>query len=457
MRSRLRIVALSSAVALVTAGCSADVAGRYTGPFAPASGAAHRLASSQQIQHIIFIVQENRSFDDFFATFPGADGATEGQMKTPSGDVTVKLKKGPLVSDNLGHEHMDFELEYDGGKMDGFGLVKRVIIKGHKKVKSGKYAYQFVDPQYIAPYWSIAKQWVLGDHLFMTQGSSSFTAHQDLIAAGTPLGKGDNVIDFPSPPRWGCDAPPGTVTSYITPAGKEHHNRGPFPCFKYATLRDLMDAKGVSWLYFTNTSKAAVWDAFDAIKAVREGSEWNTNIVVPETKIFSYITGGQLPNVSWIIPDALTSDHPGVQDKGPSWVASVVNAIGASPYWRTSAIVVVWDDWGGQYDNVAPPQLDGQGLGFRVPMLLISPYARTTSPSQPGYISHTQYEFGSLVRFVEDNWNLGRLGNTDNRAASILDSFDFTQQPRKFIPVAAPFSKEYFERQQPSGLPLDDG
>ncbi len=412
---------------------------------------------SQPIQHIVFIVEENRSFDDFFATFPGADGATQGQMKTPSGDITVPLKKGPLESDNLGHEHSDFKLEYDGGKMDGFGLVKRVIVKGHKKVKSGKYAYQYVDPQYIAPYWDIAKEYVLGDHLFMTQGSSSFTAHQDLIAAGTPLGHGNNVIDFPSPPRWGCDAPPGTVTSYITRRGKERRNRGPFPCFTYATLRDLMDAKGVSWLYFTNTSQAAVWDAFDAIKAVREGSQWNTHIIVPETKIFSYIMGAQLPNVSWVIPDAVTSDHPGLHyDNGPSWVASVVNAIGSSPYWQSTAIVVVWDDWGGQYDNVAPPQLDGQGLGMRVPMLLISPYARMTSPSQPGYVSHTQYEFGSLVRFVEDNWNLGRLGNTDNRAASILDAFDFTQPARKFVAIPSKYSKEYFERQTPSGLPLDE-
>jgi phospholipase C len=104
---------------------------------------------------------------------------------------------------------------------------------------------------------------------------------------------------------------------------------------------------------------------------------------------------------------------------------------------------------------VPPPQLDGQGLGMRVPMLLVSPYARTTSPSQPGYISHTQYEFGSLVRFVEDNWNLGRLGTTDGRANSILDSFDFTQAPRPFTTIPSKYRKAFFERQKPSGLPVD--
>ncbi|MBV8197175.1 MAG: hypothetical protein JO263_03490, partial [Candidatus Eremiobacteraeota bacterium] len=129
MRSRLRIVALLSAVAFATAACSVNRAAGSGDGFAPLSSRARPLTSPPKIQHIIFIVQENRSFDDFFATFPGADGATEGQMKTPSGDVTVPLKKGPLESDNLGHEHVDFELEYDGGKMDGFGLVKRVVIK----------------------------------------------------------------------------------------------------------------------------------------------------------------------------------------------------------------------------------------------------------------------------------------------------------------------------------------
>jgi phospholipase C len=264
------------------------------------------------------------------------------------------------------------------------------------------------------------------------------------------------VIDFPTPASWGCDAAPGTVTSMITASGHYLRDKGPFPCFTYATLRDLLDAKGLSWLYFTNTSHAHVWNAFDAISAVRYGPEWQSNIVIPQTQIYQTIANAQLPAVTWVVPDALDSDHPALHsDTGPSWVASIVNAIGESAYWPSTAIVVVWDDWGGEYDNVPPPQITGQGLGMRIPMLIVSAYAREAAPNTPGYISHTQYEFGSILKFVEDNWGLGRLGTSDVGANSIIDSFDFKQPPRAFTPISSKYSKEYFKRRPPSGLPID--
>lgn len=439
---------------ILVSACSQNSMNGWTAPLNRGAEARRATGSWPYIQHVVILVQENRSFDDFFATFPGAVGATKGLMKTPNGDVWVPLKKGGLVSDSLGHQHYSFQLQYDHGKLDGFGLVERVLRKG-QKIKAGTYTYRYVDPNDIQPYWQMAQQYVLADHMFTTQSSSSFTAHQDLIAAGTPVGS-NNVIDFPTPAKWGCDAPPGTVTSLITPKGKYLRDKGPFPCFTYSTLRDLLDAKTLSWLYFTNTSVAHVWNAFDAIHAVRYGSEWTQNIVIPETSIYQTIANRQLPAVSWVIPDAVDSDHPAQHsDSGPSWVASVVNAIGGSTYWRSTAIIVVWDDWGGEYDNVPPPQLDGQGLGFRVPMLIVSAYARETSPSKPGYISHTQYEFGSILKFIEDNWTLGTLGRTDARANSIIDCFDFTQPPRSFTAITTKYSKEYFERRPPSGLPVD--
>jgi phospholipase C len=418
-------------------------------------GSGGRAAiSSAYINHVIIVIQENRSFDNFFAMFPGADGATQGLMKTPSGDVYVPLQKSRLQFDDLGHEHYSFELEYDHGKMDGFGLVKRQLANG-VQIKAGTYSYRYVDPSFIRPYWTIAQQYVLADQAFTTQNSSSFTAHQDLIAGGTPVAN-DNVIDFPTPASWGCDAAPGTVTSMITASGHYLRDKGPFPCFTYATLRDLLDAKGLSWLYFTNTSHAHVWNAFDAISAVRYGPEWQSNIVIPQTQIYQTIANAQLPAVTWVVPDALDSDHPALHsDTGPSWVASIVNAIGESAYWPSTAIVVVWDDWGGEYDNVPPPQITGQGLGMRIPMLIVSAYAREAAPNTPGYISHTQYEFGSILKFVEDNWGLGRLGTSDVGANSIIDSFDFKQPPRAFTPISSKYSKEYFERRPPSGLPID--
>jgi phospholipase C len=447
------LLAAAIACAVATSACSQSVAG---GAVAPSGRgvAVSRATSPSHIQHIVILVQENRSFNDFFATFRGVVGATQGLMKTPSGDVVVQLTKGHLISDSLGHQHLAFELEYDHGKMDGFNLVERALRRG-ERVRAGKYAYRYVDPSEIKPYWQIAQQYVLADHMFMTQTSSSFTAHQDLIAGGTPV-KGGSVIDFPTPASWGCDAKPGTVTSLITSKGRYLQGKGPFPCFAYPTLRDLLDRRSVSWLYFTNTSTAYVWNAFDAVKAVRYGPEWTRNIVTPGTAIFQTIAGRRLPAVSWVIPDAVDSDHPGYySDTGPSWVASIVNAIGESPYWPSTAIIVLWDDWGGAYDNVAPPQLDGQGLGMRVPMLLVSAYARQTSPRQLGYVSHTPYEFGSVVKFIEDNWNLGRLGTTDVRANSIADCLDFTQPPRGFIRITAKYTKAYFERRPPSGLPVD--
>jgi phospholipase C len=429
------------------------IQGAKHGGVSPATG-----SGSNYISHVVVIIQENRSFDDFFATFPGANGTTTGLMKTPSGDVVVPLKAAGLHTDNLGHQHASFLKEYDGGKMDGFNLVTRTIAKGHD-VPAGTYAYRYVDPKEIAPYWSIAKDYVLADDMFTTQSSSSFTAHQDFVAGGTPV-DGDNVIDFPRPPTWGCNGAPGTKTNLITVEGKYLWGKGPFPCFTYATIRDDLDGAGLSWLYFTNPSNSAVWDAFDAIKAVREGSEWSTNIIEPETEVLNYIDNGELPAVSWVIPDAGTSDHPHLgfsKDKGPEWVASVVNAIGESPYWQSTVVIVVWDEWGGNYDHVPPPQLDGQGLGARVPMMIVSAYDKETTSGTPGYISHTQYEDGSILKFIENLWSLPPLGTSDVRANSIADCFDFAQSPRAFIPIKSSLSKHYFERQyKPSSAPIDE-
>lgn len=447
------------ALTLALAACSGLQSNTSSGATVPGISPvldAHR-ASRARIKHVVLMIQENRSFDDFFATFPGAVGATSGLMKTSAGDVVVPLKEAGLNSDSLGHSHFSFTKEFDHGKMDGFDEVQRDLGHG-QEVPAGTYAYRYVDPKDIVPYWDIAEHYVLADHMFTTQSSDSFTAHQDFIAGGTPIGSaGDNVIDFPDPAAWGCNASPGTVTNLITPEGHEEFGKGPFPCFKYKTLRDLLDAAGVSWLYFTNNARNDEWDAFDAISAVYHGSQWTTNIVIPETNVFNYVDDNTLPAVSWVIPDALTSDHPSrIEDQGPEWIASVVNAIGESQYWDSTVVIVVWDEWGGEYDNVPPPQLDGQGLGMRVPMLIISAYDKQTSASQPGYISHTQYEDGSILKFMEQNWKLGSLGTSDVRATSIADCFDFNQTPHAFVPISTKRNEAYWKRYKVSSAPIDE-
>ena len=195
---------------------------------------------------------------------------------------------------------------------------------------------------------------------------------------------------------------------------------------------------------------AAFTHSFDAIKWVREGPDWTNNVISPQTKILTDLPK-QLAAVTWITPTGKDSDHPNSDsDTGPSWVANIVNAVGESPYWKSTAIVVLWDDWGGWYDHVTPPQLDYLGLSFRVPMLIISPYAKK------GYVDHTQFEFGSVVKFTENVFSLPSLGYTDQRANGLTDAFDFSQKPRAFQKIPCKYPPSHFINEGPSNQPVDD-
>jgi len=460
----IRLLAITALISL--AACGGGSSTRTAGgmlPVADGPPSPAYVPPGKYIKHIVILVQENRSFDDLFATFPGADGATRGRLKTGQ---YIALKKVPLYSPKFpSYIHGNFVTDYDLGKMDGFA----------EGTGNGSYLYQYVDPLQIAPYWTLAKKYVLADHLFMTQGSASYTAHQDLIRGGTRLDANRTIVDTPSAFPWGCDAPSGTTVPYLTNGGLVGPSPNPAPCYgkTYATLRDTLDAKNVSWKYYVPGKIKAgspfdkqIWSAFDSVKAVRYGPEWGTKVVWPSSedgtsRIFKDIRSGELPAVSWVIPDACNSDHPGnftsecgAHDTGPSWVASVVNAIGKSHYWDSTAIVVVWDDWGGFYDHVPPPQIGSQaevgGPGFRVPMIVVSAYAHQ------GVVLHHVYGFGSIVRFVEDTFGLPSLNTTDAISRDFAaDAFEFRHKPRKFVPVAAKYSQSFFEHQAPSGLPVD--
>lgn len=482
---------------LVAVGAFAACGGGGSGTtgYLPASRIVHH-ASSSPIKHVIVVIQENRSFDDFFADFPGANGTTVGlaqPMPSPIAEAcqtagqpvitqptTVPLTevdiKGNGFYKNFNAFH-DLAHNYKTGylgecdssagqpnnsnpcKMDAFDLSQDGPDGSGQPTCT--YTYQYVNPNDIAPYWQMAEQYVLADNAFQTQGSESFTAHQDLIAGGTAIDSGDSIIDDPSYFPWGCDGnPSGEVTNLLTIYGQYKGFKGPFPCFSYATIRDLLDANKISWKYYSekvygykNSKRgtAGIWSAFDAIKAVRnDTSEWGKKVVWPNTKIFTDIKGGKLPSVAWITPDAINSDHPQEKsDTGPSWVAQIVNAVGKSKYWKTSAIVVLWDDWGGYYDHVSPPFYDDQGgLGFRFPMIIISPYVQT-------HVEHTQYETASVLRFIEDNWALGTLSQEDARATGLENAFNFSQTPRPFQTIQPKYSQSFFLHQKPSGVPPD--
>jgi len=438
---------------------------------------ARTAYSSSPIQHIVIIFQENRTFNNLFATFPGVTGTTVGKEIINGHAVNINLKETNLSGQrNLNHAYPGFLTAYDNGKNDAFNEVK--FPSSGKTENSAPYVY--VNPAQIAPYWTLAEQYGLANAMFATQGSASFPAHQDIIRGGTCLGYSTacsspsqssvSLIDnLPYTGAWGCDSPHGTNTTLITSTLKVERNQGPFPCtssfpyggYQYDTLRDLLDAHSVSWKYYTPQldSSGAIWDAFDVISPVRFGPEWGTNVNWPETNVLNDISNGQLPAMSWVIPSSQNSDHPhNGSDTGPSWVASIVNAVGQSQYWNSTAIIIAWDDWGGFYDPVPPPlPRDNQGgPGLRVPMLVVSPYSRVGSGSQGGYVSNTFYQFGSIIRYVEDTFNLGRLGTTDQTSNSIADMLNYNQSPRQFHTIGSKYSRAYFLHQKPSRRPVDD-
>jgi phospholipase C len=454
MKRRL-LSASAFAVALcLAAGCGARQASPLpNAPYAPSSidvKGASPEGAGRYLKHVIVVIQENRSYDNLFATFPGGDGATTGRC----GSRTLKLRVAPL-GDRITppNSYGTFKTELDGTNMDGFC---KVSFENH----SGKFLYQYVNPKYVVPYWTMARQYVLADRMFQTQGSGSFTGHQDLIRGDTAISRTQSVVDNPTGQPWGCNAVTGTATSLLTLSGEYLVGKGPSPCFTYETLRDTLDANEVTWKYYQPSYGGpffqGIWAAFAAIKAVYEGPEWTSNISSPETNIFTDIKNGTLPSMSWVVPDANDSDHPGTpSDTGPSWVASIVNAVGKSQYWKSTAIVVVWDDWGGWYDHVLPPKPSKVtvgnlgGPGFRVPMIVVSAFAKKN------YISHKQYEFGSVVKFVETVFGLPSLHTTDATTAGfVTDFFDFAS-PRGFKPVPAKYPQSYFEHRAPSNQPVD--
>jgi phospholipase C len=402
------------------------------------------------IKHVVVIVQENRTFNNIFAGFKGADSSLYGYTHTGS---KIRLRaftfKGPDILHNWGNAMAD----WNHGRMNGFD--RSLFTNGRP---AGTYAYAYLQRKQVAPYWMMAREYVLADHMFPTMFGPTFTAHIDLIASTTNLTADAAEVDGPTGQPWGCDAPKGTTTYLLDPQRVER-GYGPFPCFtQYNTMAETLDAAGVTWKYYAPTDKYAggrLWSPFAAIRQVRFGPDWKRNVISPQTTVLTDAANGRLAHVSWVIPDGTDSDHAGNgSDKGPSWVAGVVNAIGESPYWNTTAIVVLWDDWGGWYDNVPPPQLDFAGLGIRVPCIIISPYAKAA------YVSHTHYEFGSVLKFIEEAFHLSALGPaahgyTDTRAHSIVDSFDFKQKPRAFQPIPAPYPPAYFLAQPPSGQPPD--
>jgi phospholipase C len=229
---------------------------------------------------------------------------------------------------------------------------------------------------------------------------------------------------------------------------------GVFPCFDYQTIADRLDAKGISWRYYAPDvdSSGSTWAAYEAIRHIRFGADWTNNVVSPNTQVLTDIGKGELAQVTWIVPAYSYSDHagPGATAEGPDWVASITNAIGASQFWDSTVIFISWDDWGGWYDHVNPPQVDAMGLGFRVPVIVVSPYAKS------GYISHTTHEFSSFLRYIEEVFGVPNLNTRDVGADDLSDCLDFSQTPLRYAQVPVTNGGEFFKRNKDHAAPDDD-
>jgi phospholipase C len=344
----------------------------------------------------------------------------------------------------------------------------------------------------VQPYLDLVKAYGWGNYFFQTNQGPSYPAHQFLFGAtSAPSAEDDHKGIFVAEnfsnatitngALVGCTSDPTTTVPLINGDGVEF--KEVYPCFERQTVGDLLDAVGVTWRYYGTsvanawtTSKAeGIWIAPNSIKHIClpvgnkcTGAMWTKHLEFKPSAILSDISVNcKLRGVSWVIPDSFDSDHSlSVKNTGgPSWVASIVNAVGTSPcknpdgssYWSSTAIIVTWDDWGGWYDHERPireryPE-GGYQAGFRVPLIVVSAY------TPAGFIGNTVEAFGAVLRFIEQNFGIveGALTFADLRShEDLMEYFSLSQPPRTFIPIKAPLSARYFLTRKPSGLPVDD-
>lgn len=413
------------------------------------------LRAQSVIRHVVMIVQENRTPDNLFHGFPGADTVNTGQNS--KGEI-ITLKAVPLATSyDVYHGHKSFVQMFDNGKMDGADLIKTKcgVRKPHDCKIPPNPQFKYVQTSDVQPYFDLGQQYTFADRMFSTMQSSSYPAHQFIISGTSAPTPDSDLFMSESPSGYpnasmnaGCDAPPSVTVALIDPTGDESQRM--YPCFEHLTLMDTLNARGISWRYYSYGS-GSIWTGPNSILHLRWGPDWSKNVVLDPPQILTDIAAGNLAQVSWIIPKGRYGDHSGGNDgSGPSWVASIVNAIGTSQYWSDTAIFVFWDDWGGWYDHVAPKIINSFEYGFRVPLIVVSPYAKK------GYVSHEMHHFGSILKFIENVYSLPSLGYSDANADDLSDCFNFGQAPSKFSKIKAPIGPDFFIKDTRPGWDPDD-
>ena len=419
-------------------------------PFAAHAGIG-RPTGSNPINHVIVIVQENRTVDNLFQGYPGAN--TQSWGLNHQGQIVPLAPSDLRGFYDLSHKYRAFLEDYDSGRMDGFSEETEHCYRKHECPPADIASYGYVPQDQVQPYWDLAGQYVLADEMFETSEGPSFPAHQYLVSGTSTITDGssyrasENVNDDDIGRQGGCDSRSDALVDTVDPAGYE--GNPVYPCFMRLSIMDRLNDAGISWHYYQAFGGPGQWHAVDAIEQIYNGPSFS-NVVWPSSQVLKDIKKGTLSAVSFVTPTAGSSDHAGKNNgNGPSWVASVVNAVGYSQYWQDSAIIVVWDDWGGWYDHVPTIHRNSYELGFRVPMLVISPYAKQ------GYVSHTRYEFGSLLKFIEQTYGLRSLGTTDVDAKDLSDCFTFNRM-RPFKRIHANRDAAYFLHEPVSRATVDD-
>ncbi len=428
-----------------------------------------------KIKHVVIIMQENRSFDSYFGTFPGANGIPmnnaepsvcvsnpqTGNCVKPYHDMNNLNKGGP-------HGVKDVLTDVNGGKMDGF--IQDVIDanKQCKDINDPNCASQIASPDVmgyhddreIPNYWSYAKNFVLQDNMFEPNASWSLPEHLFLVsewsAKCTKMADPMSCINELQSPG----SPPDFAARKAR-KGKGAAGAQP-PDYAWTDLTYLLHKNNVSWAYYVlkgtepdcqddseatcvqhkqNAKTPGIWNPLPYFDTVKNDGELGN--VQSLDQFFVAAKAGNLPAVSWINPSQDVSEHPpGLVSTGQAYVTTLISAIMKSPNWDSTAIFLSWDDWGGFYDHVVPPKVDQNGYGLRVPGIVISPYARS------GYIDHQVLSHDAYAKFIEDDFLNGQRidpktdGRPDPRPSirenvaqlgNLVNDFDFNQSPRQGI------------------------
>jgi phospholipase C len=388
-----------------------------------------------KIRHVIVIMQENRSFDSYFGTFPGADGIPSGAcLPDPrNGGCRKPWEDHADRNGNDPHGEVPFEGDYNGGKMNGFvAEAEKMLCHRPKPASCRPDVMGYHVASDIPNYWAYAQNFVLQDHMFEAPGSWSLPSHLYELSGWSAKCTRTGV------PRscYGTNLPPERLPNRQTP-------------FAWTDITWLLHRHHVSWSYYLDHGAVTVsggnptgvsvhFNPLPGFTDVHKDGQLGS--LRPLRVFYRQAKAGTLPKVAWVAPDFRDSEHgPALVSTGQAYVTRLVNAVMRGPDWKSCAIFVTWDDWGGFYDHVRPPRVDSQGYGFRVPALLISPYAKR------GHIDHQVLSSDAYLKFIEDDFMNGARLNpkTDGRPdprpdvrenvrllGNLFNDFDFTQKPR---------------------------